>query len=318
VVWVADDITWGSLGYSVGIPMWVPAAVIATFGALVPRGRWYPWSVLLAAVLLSAGIPGLIVSTTVGFPTTLWFASALPLAVIGLLASAVGPLAAWLERRRSGTARVRPASSVSTRELRPAVVVNTIAVGLVLVSIVAASADPLPTQLSTPLPTYLGIRDRAQDARAVMNVIQALDAAAAHRANDGLRFDAAAGAAYEPSLRWREGPSERDLTVAVLRGTPTLVRVGTISASGAAVCAQATAVDGWAPTYGVGASQGTQGTRRALGEAVAHCGDRPLTDDAVPDLPVGTMCDAVDRDSLVICRSVQHLVREILDAPRGR
>jgi hypothetical protein len=168
------------------------------------------------------------------------------------------------------------------------------------------------------LPTYLGIRDRAQDARAVMNVIAALDAAAAQRAGTRSRFDAEAGATSAPSLRWSDGPAERELTVAVLRSTPTLVRVGTISASGAAVCGQASADDGWAPTYGVGSSRGTLGARRAFTEAVARCGDRPLDADAVPDLPVDTMCDGIDRDGIIICRAVQHLVLEILASPRGR
>jgi hypothetical protein len=176
-------------------------------------------------------------------------------------------------------------------------------------------------QIGTPLPTYLGIRDRAQDARAKLNLLDALEAATAFRASnpEPATFDAATGRVLEPSLRWTDSArAPRSLTVIVLRASSDLVRLATLSASGAAICTQATRAAGWAPTYGVGEQHGTDGAARSLADAVNGCDHEPFTSATVPSLPVDTMCDGIDRDGIIICRAVQHLVREILASPTGR
>ncbi len=251
--------------------------------------------------------------------TTLWFGSTLWLATIGLVASLALPLAGWLERRYAQVAEADSAvgtpEPIPSRRVRPLVVVNAVAAGLLVVSVVAASADPLPVRLSTALPTYLGLRERAQDSRAKENLLEALDAFDAYRSAGGspAAFDAAAGAAGDASLLWEDGlVPDAALAVSVVSSTPRLVRLATVSASGAALCAQATRAELWRPTYGSGAAHGSEGTARALREAIASCGAEPFSRADVPRLPVVTLCDGVDRDGIILCRAVQRLVSDVL------
>lgn len=262
-------------------------------------------------------------SDAAGLPTTLWFGSTLWLAAVGLVASAAVPVAARWERWRLPSEAREPAVPHATeqRRIRPFVVLNAIAAGLVLVSMVAANGDPLPAQLSAPFPTYAGLRERAQDARAMHNLLDAFEAFDVHRATFGpaVRFDAAAGRARDDRMRWHDGaaPDEK-LMVSVLVSTTSLVRLATVSVSGTAFCAEASRVGDWRPTYGssVGARAATR-PKAAVHAAVAHCGDAPLTGASIPQLPVASLCDAVDQDGIIVCRSVQDLVRRILASPRG-
>ncbi|MGZ4150239.1 MAG: hypothetical protein ACXVQJ_09390 [Actinomycetota bacterium] len=316
VAWFTGGSTWQSLGYSNGIEIWLPAAVMASFGLLLPRGPWRPWSIGVAAVLLSSGPSALLLSSFLRMPTTLWFAQALPLAAIGLLASSAEPLAVrWERRKERGTAE--PARARSSR-LRPVVVLHALALGLVAVSVVAASADPLGIQIGTALPTYLGLRERAQDVRAKEDLLAALRSFDTYRFTHGFArgFEAAQGRVGNPSLLWADSATQAGhLTMSVVRATPTLVRIVTLSASGAAFCAQSTRSSGWSPTYGSGA-----GSDRAvaLDRAETRCGAAPLTRATIPVLPVATLCDGVDQDQIILCRAVQHVVEDTLADPRGR
>jgi hypothetical protein len=322
IAWFAEGTTWDALGFSAGISLWVPGAVLTVYALLLPRVRGRSSSIAFAAILLSSGPSALIASASLDMTTTLWFALVLPLIVMGSVASAAERVAVWWERRADPSDdERRPPPLVDDATVRPMVVVNAVAVGLLAVSVIAASADPLPARIGTALPTYLGIRERAQDARSKQNLLQALDAANAFRAAAGSAagFDAVGGQVLQPALRWSDGAvPERDLTVSVLRSTPNLVRVATVSASGAAFCAQATSADGWSATYGAGARHGTEGVARSLREAVARCAAEPFSAADLPELPVATLCDGLDRDGIIICRSVQHLVESILSSPRGR
>lgn len=322
VAWFAEGATWETLGSSAGITLWVPGAVLTAYALLLPRVRGRPSSIAFAAILLSSGPSALIASVSLDMTTTLWFAPVLPLIAMGLIASAAEPVAVWWERRADPSAGERPLPPlVDGATIRPAVMVNAVAVGLLIVSVIAASADPLPARIGTALPTYLGIRERAQDARSKQNLLQALDAATAFRAVAGSAsvFDAAAGRVLDAALRWSDrAVPERDLTMSVLRSTPNLVRVATVSPSGATFCAQATAAAGWSATYGTGPQRGAQGIAGSMREAVARCGDEPFSAADLPELPVATLCDGIDRDGIILCRSVQHLVESILVSPRAR
>ena len=324
LLWSADGrITWRSLGFSTSVPIWVPGVVMLAFGLLLPaRANWWPWAIGPVAVLLSAGPSALLVSDAAGVPTTLWFGPALWLAAVGLVASAAMPLAAWWERRRQPAQETEPVgTTLSPPRVRTFVVLNAIAVGLVAVSVVAANGDPLPAQLSAPFPTYSGIRQRADDARAVHNLLDAVRAFDVHRATYGptVRFDAAAGRARDDRMRWHDGVAPNDtLTLLVLASTPSLVRLATVSASGTAFCAEATRDDDWRPAYGSSAGVRAASTPKAtMRAAVANCGDAPLTDASIPDLPVASLCDGVDQEGIIICRSVQDQVRRILASARA-
>jgi hypothetical protein len=294
IAWFVDGTTWRSLGYSTGIPIWVPAVVVASFGLLLPAGGRRPWSIGLVAVVLSGGPSALVLSASLRMPTTLWFAQAVPLAAIGLLSTAAEPLALRWERRREGPELVRPPGP--RHPLRPVVALNALAAGLLAVSVVAASADPLPVRLETALPTFLGLRERAQDVRAEEDLLAALRSFDTYRVTHGSArgFDAAQGRVGDQSLLWADSATQAGhLTMSVVRATPTLVRIVTRSASGIAFCAQSRRSSSWSPTYGSG---GGSDRAVALDRAQARCAAAPLTPAAIPVLPVATLCDGVDQD----------------------
>lgn len=325
LLWFADgQVTWGSLGFSSSVPIWAPGAVMIAFGLLLPaRANWWPWAIGPVALLLSAGPSSWLVSDAAGLPTTLWFGSTLWLAAAGLVASAAVPLAAVWERWRLPSDAREPAvpHAAEPRRIRPFVVLNAIAAGLVVVSMLAAHGDPLPAQISAPFPTYAGLRERAQDARAVHNLLDAVEAFDVHRATFGpaVPFDAAAGRARDDRMRWHDGAAlDEKLVVSVLASSTSLVRLATLSPSGTAFCAEASREGGWRATYGSSAGARAASTpKAAMHAAIARCGDARLTRDSIPQLPVASLCDGVDQDGIIVCRSVQDLVRRILASQRG-
>lgn len=312
---------WASLGFS-STPIFLPAVAMFAFGLLLPtRSRWWPWAIAPVAVLFSQGPSGLLTSGALGMPTTLWFGSVVRLFAIGLVAACVFPLAAWLERRSGGSGAddLEPTSPTRSQGRIP---LAAAAIGLVLVSMIAASADSLPIRISVPLPTYLGLRERARDVRAQQNLAIALDAVELFRqTGDPARFTAEDGKALAPSLVWSDRPMVEgeadDLVVSVVRASSSVVRMATVSSSGAAFCVEVTRAARWTPTIGAGAARGSNGRVEALAEAIAGCGSRPFDPAALPDLSsvVATMCDESVREQLILCRSVQHLVRETLAHP---
>ena len=323
VAWFADGVTWRNLGYSTGIPIWAPAAAIATFGLLLPRAAWKPWSIGLAAILLSGGPSVLLVSSALGLPTTLWFAGAAPLAAIGALASAAEPIAIRWEQRTAPPARGTGRAVASRGSVRPVVLLDALVVGLLVATVVAASADALPVRLETALPTYLGLRERADRARGEQDLLMAIHAFATFRdRRAGTPFDAAAGSRLEPALTWRDVTEHTGrfvhFVISVSRPRPSIVRFTTLTPSGA-LCAEATSRSGWMPTYGVGEITWGNGVARSARTAIGACGSQPLTLASIPDLaPVAAaMCDGEDHDIIIVCRVNQVEVRRTLASPRG-
>ena len=310
-----QSLTWEDLGFDSGLPVLVPAVVVATFGYLLPARRtWWPWAIVPVAILVSAAPSTFVMSTQQGWSTTLWFRLVPWLVAIGSVASLAEPLATREQRRAE-----RDDASTSSQRVRWVVVANATAVAMVLVCIIAALSDPLPAQHETPLGTYLGLRERAEGARAEMNLLQAFDAFDDHRAVQGASgFDAAAAGALAPALQWTDGApthlGAEPLAVSVLRSDPVMVRFGITTGFGAAYCAQATRASGWRVTYGSGTGPGLE---HALHEAIQDCDATPLTADVVPTLPVETLCVGVERDGLVLCRAVQFEVRRTLADPRA-
>lgn len=99
-------------------------------------------------------------------------------------------------------------ASVDRRVLRPIAALNGFAVGALVVSLIAFRGDPLPVQLDTTLPTYLGQRVAVQDVRVKMNLLMAIEAMDEYRAASGSYrgFDAKIGSQVQPKLAWTDEP----------------------------------------------------------------------------------------------------------------
>jgi hypothetical protein len=289
------------LGDHAGIQVLIPAAVMIVFGLLISgRSPWWPWSVGVLAVGLSFGPQALLLSSVQRFTTTLWFAPAVWLAAIGLVASAHVPLT-YLVGQRSAVEH-----ETQRRRFHPVVAANALAVGLLAVTAIAANADPLVPRFETPLPTFLGLRDRAELVRDMDNGTVALHAYERYlrAGGDPARFDAEAGARLAPEVPWRPEDGQHAIHVDVIDGGVRFV-VG----SRIAACIEVQK-DGHA-TFGTG--QG--GT--AVEEAVSSCSDTGLASWQPPDLQVESMCDGIDRDGIVLCRAIQFYVHELLTDPRA-
>jgi hypothetical protein len=191
------------------------------------------------------------------------------------------------------------------------VVANALSAGLVLATVFAAAFDPGAIGVSTTLPTFLGIRVAAQDARAAANLDLALGALGAYRAEHGSSdgFDAAAGASLAPDVAWVDGLPTDELAVGVYRDGGA-VQMLVHSGSGAALCGQMR--DG--RTYGsVPAPNG--GPTRAARSAIAICGAEPLTQTDTRPPDVGSLCKGVDDGAIMLCRRVQDLVDQVSTSP---
>lgn len=287
----------------------ISIGLMALFGSMLGTDRrWWPWALVPMAVLLSLGPATAVMSIPTTYTAFTWFGDALPLTVIGLVASLWRPLATRFARRRAepagaATATARP--SVRPR-VRPVVVLNALAGTLLLVSVLAARMDPLPFQISTVLPTYLGARELAQDVRTKTNLSEAVAAMEAYRTEHGtyLGFDASVGETTVPELAWSDGPTGEELVVRITEASSTTAQVVARSGSRSVFCAQ---------TLGAGITYGEAG-RGQVGLARAACGSTPLTSDALRMLDVEGLCVGVD-DAIVLCRSVQRLIRETLATP---
>jgi hypothetical protein len=203
------------------------------------------------------------------------------------------------------------------RVVRPRVVLNALAIVVVIASVAMFRADPLPIQISTSLPTFLGARTVVHDMAARRTLVDALDAADVYAAEEGsyAGFGPSDARALAPEIEWAASPAgERDLVVAVDRATHGSVRVLTISGSGAALCMQrdGTGRTTWAQVD----RSGDPAT--GLRPAVAACGSAVVTPSVTRGLDVETLCDplvggaAGADDSLLVCRSVQRRMRGIL------
>jgi hypothetical protein len=319
-----------------------PAIAIAAFAAILgPDRRWWPWILAPVALLLSLGPSMAVVVTPEGLTSWRRFGAIVPLACVGLAFSAWRPAASWLSRRfaargeddddeedeeeedegvpsdaiRIVIARLAGARRPHVAGVCRVVVLNAFATAVLVVSTIAFIGDPGPTQIGTPLPTFLGVRSAAQDARALMNLDLAMDAMHAHGDDHGTYrgFDAATAGRREPTLAWLDGPATGDvatLQVQILTASGRSARLLTIASSGRAFCAQTTG-EGW--TYGSADAGGYGPDVRA---AIDVCGSTTWSDDAIRVPPYATMCADLDpQGGYLICRMVQALVRQTLTTP---
>jgi hypothetical protein len=117
-------------------------------------------------------------------------------------------------------------------------------------------------------------------------------------------FDAAAGENAVPEVAWSDGPTSEELVVRITEASSTTAQVVAHSGSHSVFCAQ---------TSAAGATYGEAG-RMHVALARAACDSTPLTSDALRMLDVDGLCVGVE-DAIVLCRSVQRLLRETLATP---
>lgn len=317
----------------------LPAAlVMGIFGALLGFDRrWWPWSFAPAALFLSLGPSVAFVSTT-GYPgVAVWapFGVVIPLFLVGLATTWWRPMSvaisAWLERSDASDFDELPEPEVGAsspipdrrRALRPTVIPQAIAAGLLAVSVVIFVGDPSPVAFAEVLPTYGGLRAATQDLRVRMNLRQAMTAMTTYRAEHGTvrGFDGVAGAKADASLVWLPPPAnERQMqafqasAIAVVPSRLHAPRLIAVSESGRAFCLQRS-TDGRL-TFGTGdrTRKGSFPAAGAWREAMATCGDHAWTSTTLSSPPIDGMCDGLDVGYL-LCRSVQALIAEQLQEP---
>lgn len=295
------------------------AVVIGLFGALLGRNRsWWPWSIFAVAILLSQG-PSFIeyFETPIEFKD-IWsfYGSAVPLALVGLIGSAWQPLTARLARRRDPAAAAAAHRTADGRVLRPVVMVNAIALGLLIVAQIMFVSDPLPAEIGTSLPTFLGVRQRANEARAMMNVGDALDATdryvSAHGSLEG--FDAAAGERLAPALGWTDGvpfaPNDAifptPLWQGVIPGGRGDVQIVSVDRERNWYCVR---TNGRSATFGRSRFSGDDAMPDDL---LARCTSTLWSPDLIRQ-PPELECD--EGTSFLICRMVQVLVHNGMTTP---
>ena len=278
-------------------------AVMVLFAAMLGTDRrWWPWSLAPAAVLLSLGPATALMSIPSDLTTFMWFADALPLFVIGLVASFWRPLTVRFAGRRAAEL---PAVETKAIPHRRSVLLNASAAGLLVASVLVAGLDTLGIEIAISLPTYLGPRIQAQDVRTKMNLTEAISAMEAYRAREGTfrGFDAAAGEALAPDLGWAETATGEPLLVRVTRTTLTTGQVVALSGGGNTFCAE-TSPSG--VTYGAG---------KGVASARAACTSKALDAAALRMIDIGSLCNDADDSSILLCRSVQRLLRDTLASP---
>jgi hypothetical protein len=281
---------------------WIALMTMGVFAAMLGTDRrFWPWAIAPVAVLLSLGPAMAVMSLSSRLTAFSWFSDVVPLACVGLVASAWRPLAERLVRRGK---RVDGTSPQAQRRFRPTVALNTIAVMLVAISVLMQRTDPLPIQISVTLPTYLGERNVANDVRTKQNLDEAMRAMRSYRAEHGTfeGFDASVGESLVPSLAWSDDPSGENLVVRVTTATGERAQLLAASASGSTFCLRA---KGSTLTYGVAEHGGAS-------EAIAACGSMPWTSAALKMFDVEAMCDGMDDQVILVCRAVQRLIRRVL------
>ena len=124
--------------------------------------------------------------------------------------------------------------------------------------------------IAIAIPTFLGLRKRAQDRAAQSNLRNALTAAKAFYTDEDTytpasgSFNAAEGGLIEPSLTWNDVATSTQGVVSVRGVTATTVLVATLSASGDLFCLG----DNAGPTI-----EGTHATAEVT--TVAACAAQP-------------------------------------------
>jgi hypothetical protein len=282
---------------------WIALMTMGVFAAMLGTDRrFWPWAIAPVAVLLSLGPSMAVMSLSSRLTAFSWFSDVVPLACVGLVASAWRPLAERLARRGPRVDGTTPERA--QRRFRPTVALNASAVMLVAISVLMQRTDPLAVQISVTLPTYLGERVLADDVRTKENLDEAMRAMQSYRTEHGTfeGFDASLGEALVPSLAWSDEPAGENLVVRVTTATAERAQLLAASASGATFCLRAT---GSALTYGVAPNGGAS-------EAIAACGSRPWTSAALRMFDVEAMCNPADDQTILLCRAVQQLIRRVL------
>jgi hypothetical protein len=279
-------------------------------------------------VLMSAGPSGAIIIGPQRLHDWSRFGAVVPLFAIGFIGSAWRPLAERIGRRirpvdvqdEMSGAPVTP-SAIDPGRLRPTVVLNAVGAGMLLVSLVIFRADPLPDQIGTSLPTYLGARSSVEDLRTRELLFQALTDMDKYRSDHGTYrgFDLATAASLDPELTWQEGlphspdgPNIPELTMGIVGASSTTARIVAVSVSGTSYCIQHDAngvAYGSAPRIAWNTA-----LPNSLHQAVAACGSAQWTDAALRPFPIATMCSGLDRDSgYLICRMVQVILTQTME-----
>ena len=296
---------------------------MAIFGSLLgPDRRWWPWSLVPTAILLSMA-PS--VALLVGRERLVdWsqFGIVLPLFLIGLVSSMWRPAALRLTRVIGGDQEEPPtepspidADLEPQRRVRPAVVRNAIGVGLLEVSLVIFRGDPLPAQLSASIPTYLGARTVVEDLRTKLDLRRAMRVMDAYRATHGTYrgFDVSKGAAADPSIRWIHGSPTQGGTgspvaeVVIVSATNTEARLAAVSESTNGYCLQRS---GGELSYGRASRfRGATPDPDVVAPAIAACGSTPWSAAAVRRFPVARMCDGLELSGgYLLCRASQAVM----------
>jgi hypothetical protein len=315
--WLAISDVWGS-----GIRLFMP---ILLFGAaLGTNRRWWPWSIAFVA-LLECGVFSQVTEATLWPRPLMWelAGAVVPLSICGLIWSAWQPLAERLARWRDPRAwpAWRAAEERRKRALRPVVVLNAFAAGVLIVSHIAANADTFGIYYSIPLPTYLGMRNATEDLRTKLDLQQAISDAMAYRSTHHtfVGFDAAIANAADPTLAWYDGSpvkvcdpaigcSTPPLVMGITQASARLIQIAAHSSSGNNFCVQRRTPG--PATYGEASDPQAGGS--GLTSAIASCGVKPWTSAVLTPLP------ALDcfHPYLLICRMVQVLDAGILKAPK--
>ncbi len=310
VEWGAHTVFGASLYLEGG--WFIQGLVMVSFGLLLPVGRPRPlWTIAPVACLVSLGGATAIVGTLYDYTAFTYFRSAVPLALMGFAGAAATALVA---RQRGFRVESRPERS---RGIRPVSAAYGLGLGALAVTTVMFALDPLPFQLATPLPTYLGARTRVVDLRSRMTLDEALDVVAAYRTAHGSYegFDAESASDLGPSLLWDDGvPGEgatfgSELTVLVAGSTDDRVELVLVRPE-ATYCVRTSI--GAHPTYGTAVTGRPR--HRAL-TAIGTCGIQPWTSELLRPFPIDGFCD--DAPDIVLCRMAQKNLRDIIASPTG-
>jgi hypothetical protein len=286
--------------------------ILMTFGLLLPIGRPRPlWTIPLVAILASLGPATLLIGTLYRYTALSWFRTSIPLASIGL-AGAASVL--FVARQRGLRSEQPPAAR---RDLRPMAVVYGVSIGALAVTLVMSVTDPLPVEIATTLPTYLGARERVEDLRSRMTLDRALASAEAYRERTGTfrGFDASTAETLDPGLLWADGTPGSESAF----GPERVVRIAmttdervdlVIVAEPTTYCVRS--IRGRAPTYGA-ANEGPPHVRART--ALRGCADRRWSSDLLRPFPIESFCDqAAD---ITMCRAVQGFMRNLMASPTG-
>jgi hypothetical protein len=308
IEWGGNVLTGGSLHIEGG--WFLQGLVVVSFGLLLPLGERRPsWAIPPVAILASLGPATMIVATLYRYTAFSWFRTALPLALMGFAAA----LAVALVARSRGHER----EPRRRGRIRPVTVGYGLGVGALAVTLVMSALDPLPVALATPLPTYLGARDRVFDLRSRLTLDRARRSAEAFHEREGTfrGFDAETARALDPVLLWDDGVPAVDTTF----GPEIVVRIVTaahdridlvVVSSATTYCLQLGSDH--SPTYGT-AVVGPPRVR--VRSALDACRAQSWTSDLLQPFPVEGFCD--DAPEITLCRGVQRLFRGVLSSPTG-